>query len=1518
MGEKDSRRVSGEGRRRTPLSEIFPDIHSDASSRRSSGVSSINPHAPMLTLEEATSDGHERDTDSAVSTPARRRPRPMSEQMLGRSRPQPVYDEDGEGVISILSAATNDLAQLINHLDLEATPGTTPGTPNISPWRQQMLAGAVPRVPDNNESPTKRTLRKDISSITSLRPYAQSRSPTKQPLSKDLLGQQIAPWPTLNSMFPRDSPKASSPVASSSAPKTRPKHKRTLSPPAPMLENSPPMIRPLRPAKSRSGIVAMKSLGPPPSESLPPIELKHDGGTVRAPSTLTFGSRTSSRGGDSSISSIDDIKNRPPVPVLPSAFGHARNRSSLLSSQYSSDDDNTTSRPLVPGARKMLGMKGTMGGSDVSAYAVDELDASDPDSDIPDELQNILARRHEDDTLSYRPPSPHSASPEDVPQDVSEMDSFGDPQPLDIPMFHLTDVNENQIDMDDIHSDEEGDTKKSFDFTGELKKLNESGASDRRSFMEQLESAFRTPAKLDLRYDFGGSDSGMLSVEVPPLPPLPSLPAQAETSSSTIQTDVSTTSHEAASGFSSQTSDMESDPVSRLLDVKEPTLLPGSDSLGSNAETDDLMMVDSAEPSVENALPASRPSDGQLNKAFKFGGMTKASCSPAEKVANKGSKLTLSDIIPPPSHVRSVSNASSASVGDSVIKSIIAEAAELPIARPRPRINSDSSAHAANTSVGRAGMQIQYRHSRQSSDFSFTGFDSFDEVRRGFEFHDYRPGFYPPPTSNNRRNNVHNRHESTFSIASISSYGHVLNPGIPDPFDYGLPSLRERPSSEDMTSSFSMNQSVDDTFSFIHRAPRRRVESDASDFYFNAPSQSFRRGHGRNESNMSIVSGPPVSLYNRSFAAAHRRNDSNSSVSSIAHSYALHGANGGRAAWARHRQEASVDSVSSDFSAMRLGRPGIGDKMFETAGAPLTSISASPTDSAIDLESRLLDSRLEQTENPSSFDSIMDTYQRSSIEAEDSLFDKTGDRASISSDSVFGYDFSRFPEGHLLPPPNFRPMSSFSMTSDHSLAKEDDTMISMIGGGHVRRRSVNSAIEASPCVRFGNKRKQPPSEAAHMLKENQEPGHAVKARIIEKASIASTSSSKFGDERMIKARKGLLERQSLEESVLMAEGEDLSMSFSSAPVFSRPGPASRSRSSTCTSMSSGADTPPLSASDGSASMSDGSQSSIDVAQLNSLLVNATHPVSTTGRNRLRARARGQGHRRRISQARMSRSSVYETIEEEFSSDSSSPGPQSKKSSPTAMQSVFVVDADTASIHSTESFWDDERGIVALRKYYDLRNEAEHTVSESKRVWVDTPFSVYALQTFNPPRQPSAMQALLQDSVQNYHPLPSELGPRRRRTQSRPSPYPQGRTIKVSLTSDSPRPIIGSTSRAAGKASHGSPLQEITVNPNLMTANHMPKYEANKPFATLEDDLAEQFPAKTRENAFGLASQPRPRVGSSARRTALGWAKRSTGKVSSELKENVGVGVSMTPGESLRLNRPRPRGRPTPARPSARV
>ncbi|KAG1736674.1 uncharacterized protein EDB91DRAFT_1249984 [Suillus paluster] len=46
-----------------------------------------------------------------------------------------------------------------------------------------------------------------------------------------------------------------------------------------------------------------------------------------------------------------------------------------------------------------------------------------------------------------------------------------------------------------------------------IEKLNESGGSDRLSFIEQLENAFYTPAKIDLWYDFD------LQLSVPPVLP---------------------------------------------------------------------------------------------------------------------------------------------------------------------------------------------------------------------------------------------------------------------------------------------------------------------------------------------------------------------------------------------------------------------------------------------------------------------------------------------------------------------------------------------------------------------------------------------------------------------------------------------------------------------------------------------------------------------------------------------------------------------------------------------------------------------------------------------------------------------------------------------------------------------------------------------------------------------------------------------------------------------------------------
>ena len=117
-----------------------------------------------------------------------------------------------------------------------------------------------------------------------------------------------------------------------------------------------------------------------------------------------------------------------------------------------------------------------------------------------------------------------------------------------------------------------------------------------------------------------------------------------------------------------------------------------------------------------------------------------------------------------------------------------------------------------------------------------------------------------------------------------------------------------------------------------------------------------------------------------------------------------------------------------------------------------------------------------------------------------------------------------------------------------------------------------------------------------------------------------------------------------------------------------------------------------------------------------------------GRSPARVCARGKGHRRRYSTSHVSWSSIYETIEEEVG-PSPSRSLASKKDDTTRRQAIFVVDSDTLSVHSKgeELVWYDERGIVVLQKFYALRDEAENTVLESKKIWMSTPFSILALQ-----------------------------------------------------------------------------------------------------------------------------------------------------------------------------------------------
>ncbi|PPQ92649.1 hypothetical protein CVT25_014365 [Psilocybe cyanescens] len=83
---------------------------------------------------------NEKKAEVDVTPVKKARARPLLEQMLGRSRPKPMYEDDESscsivlmlfvylnsetGVLCIVDAAANDLVTLINNFYLQATPNT--------------------------------------------------------------------------------------------------------------------------------------------------------------------------------------------------------------------------------------------------------------------------------------------------------------------------------------------------------------------------------------------------------------------------------------------------------------------------------------------------------------------------------------------------------------------------------------------------------------------------------------------------------------------------------------------------------------------------------------------------------------------------------------------------------------------------------------------------------------------------------------------------------------------------------------------------------------------------------------------------------------------------------------------------------------------------------------------------------------------------------------------------------------------------------------------------------------------------------------------------------------------------------------------------------------------------------------------------------------------------------------------------------------------------------------------------
>ncbi|KAI0697861.1 hypothetical protein BC835DRAFT_1413371 [Cytidiella melzeri] len=145
-------------------------------------------------------------------------------------------------------------------------------------------------------------------------------------------------------------------------------------------------------------------------------------------------------------------------------------------------------------------------------------------------------------------------------------------------------------------------------------------------------------------------------------------------------------------------------------------------------------------------------------------------------------------------------------------------------------------------------------------------------------------------------------------------------------------------------------------------------------------------------------------------------------------------------------------------------------------------------------------------------------------------------------------------------------------------------------------------------------------------------------------------------------------------------------------------------------------------------------------------------------------------------------------------------------------------------------------------------EAQETVIQSKRVWEDTPFSVFAVQSFQPPHNKTGMQALLEHSRQNYGPIPSELCPHRvrSRTSSRPTLYPIRQHFSVS-----PEQHTAGQSFSFHDESSASSmgLREISINPNITILSSPPTLEVN-PFLPFAVEMETSKPDKTYDRRYG--------------------------------------------------------------------
>jgi len=127
---------------------------------------------------------------------------------------------------------------------------------------------------------------------------------------------------------------------------------------------------------------------------------------------------------------------------------------------------------------------------------------------------------------------------------------------------------------------------------------------------------------------------------------------------------------------------------------------------------------------------------------------------------------------------------------ESILKSIYAKLLSNDMLPTHVQVNFSSSNHQRNCGSMYKDMLCP------TSGISFVRLDKYIGVPSSAMI---IQAFYPLPANTSQRV-PYCQHKSVFSIASISSYGHIINSGSADLFKYGLPSLREHPLSEDILS----------------------------------------------------------------------------------------------------------------------------------------------------------------------------------------------------------------------------------------------------------------------------------------------------------------------------------------------------------------------------------------------------------------------------------------------------------------------------------------------------------------------------------------------------------------------------------------------------------------------------------------------------------------------------------------------------------------------------------------------